>query len=129
MRSYYIPALSLAAALVLAPSSAGAQSASGSGQGTAHDHDMAEASSQGAAMVKVVGCVQKERDVLETRGVGVGDEFVLTDVSRAEAASGQKSSSSQPGTANMAAGDPPSGRMYTLTGDREDDLKPMDGVA
>ena len=88
---------------------------------------MAEASSQRAAMVKVVGCVQKERDVLETRGVGVGDEFVLTDVSRAEAASGQKSPSSQPGTANMAAGDPPSGRMYTLTGDREDDLKSMVG--
>ena len=128
MRSYYIPALSLAAALVLAPSSAVTQSASGSGQGTAHDHDMAEASSQGAAMVKVVGCVQKERNVLETRGVGVGDEFVLTDVSRAEAAAfDQKSSSSQPGTANMAAGDPPSGRMYTLTGDREDDLKSMVG--
>jgi hypothetical protein len=128
MKSYYIPALSLAAALVLAPSSAVAQSASGSGQGAAHDHDTADASSQGAAMVKVVGCVQKERDVLETRGVGVGDEFVLTDVSQAEAAaSGQKSSSSQPGTANMAAGDQPSGRMYTLTGDREDDMKSMVG--
>lgn len=147
MSERYTWGLSLAAALTMAAGLA-AQAPAGSGQATADDgrtpsttqttqtqgestSDEArpQTASEREGMVTVTGCIQKERDVLDTRGMGVGDEFVLTNVGKEPADSPASSAAGATATASATDAAEPSahGGMYTLTGDKEDDLESMVG--
>lgn len=153
MRARYTWGLSLAAALMAVNLSA--QTSSGTSQATTPDDSRTpsttqpatsgdESTTQGAATgaettarteqesagtVTIVGCVQKERDVLGTRGMGVGDEYVLTNVGKdAEGAhSTHHDATASAAGESMPAGHAAQGGVYTLTGDGEDDLESMVG--
>ena len=141
MNARYTWGLSLAAALTMA-AGLGAQAPGGSAQATADDNrtpsttqttqtqdrstgDEAgtQAASERDGKVTVIGCIQKERDVLDTRGMGVGDEFVLTNVGKDSKDSHAASAAGATATVEHSA----PGTMYTLTGDKEDDLDSMVG--
>jgi hypothetical protein len=141
MNARYTWGLSLAAALTMA-AGLGAQAPSGSGQATtddsrtpsttqttqtqgdsASDDARSQAGSEREGMVTVTGCIQKERDVLDTRGMGVGDEFVLANVGK----DSKDSHAASAAGATAAAEHSAHGGMYTLTGDKEDDLESMVG--
>ncbi len=79
-----------------------------------------------AAPVTVVGCVQKEADVLKrtplTGAAGMGDEFVLTHAMlKPDAASADRPAQPEPAPVGTSGTDP--GTVYRVTGDKEKDLK------
>src|SRR6185295_12097020 len=80
-------------------------------------------------MVTVVGCVQKETDVLKksaTGGAGMGDEFVLTNSKlNPPPMSVKPETSAEPaGTSGSTAG---YDKVYRVTGDKESELKSLVG--
>lgn len=81
--------------------------------------------------ITVIGCVQREVDVLRTSpgNLGLANEYVLARSSIKPDASGSSGGSAGSGTRgrDAVATSGPSGRVYRLTGDKERDLKAQVG--
>jgi hypothetical protein len=84
--------------------------------------------------VTVTGCVRSQGDVFETRGLLTADELVLTDVASGREMSGgtdeDRARASRAeravGTSGAAAAQA-AATMYSLSGDKEDDLETLKG--
>jgi hypothetical protein len=86
----------------------------------------------GGLVVTVIGCVQPETSVIKgnpmTSATGMGDEFVLTNskLSKGTSAMDEPTTPTEPTTAPPVgtSGSPSNfGRVYRVTGDKENDLK------
>src|SRR6188508_292991 len=78
-----------------------------------------------ASAITVAGCVQAEKSVLKRTAavgdVGMGDEFVVTNVKlNPEAQPAEPAAEAPVGTSGSAA----FGKVYRVTGDKESELKP-----
>lgn len=104
--------------------------AQSSGQATPSQQPGATGSmSSSDQQVTITGCVQRESDYRSAKdkgaggvagtGMGVGNEFVLTDASTSSAGS-SSSATSATGTSGSSA--PSSGKAYELTGPNEGDV-------
>src|SRR5262245_21940101 len=84
--------------------------------------------SQKSAAVTITGCVQKETDVLKrpavATNIGMGDEFVITNTTMGPATTTAEPPAATPEPkAEGTSGKTNFGRVYRLTGDKEDSLK------
>jgi hypothetical protein len=94
----------------------------------AQKSEPAASKAAGSKEIRVVGCVQWEKDYRQARnegrggafgtGVGVGDEFVLT-FAKVEGAGGRTAAVA---TTAKGAGKLTEGAAYSITGDREKEL-------
>lgn len=109
-----------AAAILFCAASAGAQ--------TAAQPPADQKAGADSPAITVAGCVQNESGVLKgnpvSRGVGMGDEFVIVQAMLSRGA--DKPATTEPPAAEPAA--PPAapgnfGKVYRVTGDKESELK------
>jgi hypothetical protein len=78
-------------------------------------------------VVKVVGCVQKESDVLKrgamATSAGMGDEYVLTESKLNPSSTTEPAPAAKPEEPTGTSGSDKLGKVFRLTGDKEKDLK------